>query len=236
MKDIIGAMRKEREYLSFRMKGEEPYHFVDAVKEYGFEGPAEYFYERNEYLISKMKFDIIEPTPDKAVETALSIISSKRNTVGFSNIDYTLVLTGNLGDANEEYCKVCNIPIYPYHSLGGSIVATAGDMIFCVCIEKINPSVTHHILKKTKEIFKKYTSKTIEIKGNDLMVDGTKVLGSTEYDSKEMVWLVACLSFSSKNDLIENICLKHSTKQPGYIDFMTREDFRREVAEWLRVS
>ena len=32
--DIIGAMNKEREYLSFRMKGEEPYHLVDAVKEY----------------------------------------------------------------------------------------------------------------------------------------------------------------------------------------------------------
>jgi hypothetical protein len=64
MKDIIGAMAKEREYLSFRMKGEEPYHFVDAVKEFGFESLREYFDARFDHVFEKHKQEIINSTPD----------------------------------------------------------------------------------------------------------------------------------------------------------------------------
>ena len=235
MKDIIGAMEKEREYLSFRMKGEEPYHFADAVKEYGFESLKEYFDAKNDYQISEMSFNVVETTPDKAIDAVFTAISAQKNTVGFINIDYTLVLTGNLGDANKEYCDDCNIPIYPYYTNGGSSVATEGDFLLGICIKKINEFGTRHILRKIKGIFEKYSSRNFDVNGNDVLMDGTKILGSAVYDQNGMFVLINYLSFSDKQALIEKICLKHSTKQPGHIDFMTREDFKREVSEWLRV-
>ena len=52
MRDILEAIQKEKEYLSFRMKDEEPYHLVDAVKEYGYNSLDEYFAAKRRYEIS----------------------------------------------------------------------------------------------------------------------------------------------------------------------------------------
>lgn len=232
-KDIVGAMAKEREYLSFRMKGEEPYHFVDAVKEYGFGSLKEFFEAKRDYEFSQIQFEVVETTPDKAIDAVFAAISAQKNTVGFINIDYTLVLTGNLGDANKEYCDECNIPIYPYYTNGGSSVATEGDILLGICFEKTRDHLFNYLLDKVKRIFEKHSSSNFEVVGNDILMDGKKIVGSAIFNQNEMYVLINYLSFSDKKDLIENICLKHSTKQPGYIDFMTRDDFKREVLEWL---
>lgn len=235
--DIIGAMNKEREYLSFRMKGEEPYHLVDAVKEYGFNSLKEYFDAKRDYEFSQLKFEVVETTPDKAIAEVFRAIETKSNKIGFIDIDYTLVLSGNQGDANIEYCNECNIPIYPYYTNGGSSVATAGDFLLGICMPEVPglPQVSY-MLNRICGVFRKYSNSLFEVKGNDILMNGNKILGSAVYRQNGMLVLINYMSFSDKKDLIDNICLKHSTKQPGYIDFMTRERLREEVMKWTKTQ
>ena len=234
--DIIGAMNKEREYLSFRAKGEEPYHFVDAVKEYGFDSLKQYSEEKIKYVFSHTDFEIVNTTPDKAISEVFLAIQTKTNKIGFIDIDYTLVLSGNAADANVEYCAECNIPIYPYYTRGGSSVATAGDFLLGICMPKTDGvNEAAFLLEQICSIFRRYSDAVFESNGNDILMNGKKILGSARYAQNGMVVLINYLSFSDKKELIENICLKHSTKQPGYIDFMSRDAFRKEVIEWAEI-
>ena len=155
MADIIGAMAREREYLSYRMKGEEPYHFADAVKEYGFESIKDYSDAKRDYEFSQLKFGVVETTPDKAIEEVFLAIKNRETKVGFLDKDFTLVESGNLDDADKEYCNECGVPIYPISTGGGTIVSTAGDLGIGICIPSELSIDTGYILSKLADILRK---------------------------------------------------------------------------------
>ena len=231
--DIIGAMNKEREYLSFRMKGEEPFHLVDAVKEYGYNSLKDYFDAKRDYEFSQLKFEVVETTPEKAISDVLNAIEKKKTSLLFAITDKALVWNGNNGQYNAESCAECGIPIYPFYTGGGTLVSTPGDLNIGICFPSSLDVETSYILEGFAKIFRKYTDKLVEISGNDVLVGGLKVLGSAVYRENEMFTLITPVSMSDKSELICQICLKHSTKQPGHIDFMTTEQLRQEVERWL---
>lgn len=231
--DIIGAMNKEREYLSFRAKGEEPYHWADAVKDYGFESLNEYFEAKRDYEFSLLRFEVIETTPERAIDDVMATIEAKKTAILFAVTDKTLVWNGNQGDYNASYCEECGIPIYPLGTNGGTIVSTPGDLNIGICIPK-NPELnSRYILEAFAKIFRKYTNKLVEVDGNDVLVGGIKVLGSSTYEKNGQFMLITPVSMSDKTQLICEICKKHSTKQPGYIDFMTSDQLKREIEKWV---
>lgn len=233
--DIIGAMNKEREYLSFRMKGEEPFHLVDAVKEYGFESLKDYFEAKRDYEFTHFNFEIINTTTEKMVSDIFDTIEKQKKAVLLSITDKTLIWNGNNGEYNKEYCNECNIPVYPFYTGGGTIVTTPGDLNMGICIPLNFGADISYILNGIANVFQKYTSKNVEVLGNDIIVNGFKVLGSAFYERNKMFMFVASVSMSDKSDLICNICLKHSTKQPGYVDFMNAEQLSREIKLWLNI-
>ena len=233
MKDIVGAMAKANEYLEYRKKGEEPYHLVDAVKEYGFESLEEYFNAKRDYEFSQLQFEVMDTTPEKAISDVLGCIESKKTALLFAVTDKTLVWNGDGSEFNESYCEECRIPIYPLYTNGGTIVSTPGDLNIGICFPEIKKLGSHYILNRFAEIFEKYTQKDISVQGNDVLVDGVKVLGSSSYRQNGMFVLITPVSLSEKGDLISEICLKHSTKQPGHIDFMDAAILREEVEGWL---
>lgn len=234
MADIIGAIEKEREYLSFRMRGEEPYHLVDAVREFGFESLEEYFEAKRDYEFSQLEFEVIETTPEKAIADVLECINEKKTAVLFTVTDKTLVWNGNGSEFNESYCEECGIPIYPLYTNGGTIVSTAGDLNVGLCYPDNKEFNARYILGKLSEILKKYTDKTVTVDGNDLLIGGLKVLGSSVYKQNGMFMFITPVSLSEKEELIGEICLKHSTKQPGHIDFMDARTLREEAEKWLK--
>ena len=234
--DIIGAINKEREYLSFRAKGEEPYHLVDAVKKFGFESLNEYFSAKRDYQFSQLKFEVIETPPKKAIADIMAMMDAKKTAILFVETDKTLVWNGNQGDYNANYCEECGIPIYPLGANGGTIVSTPGDLNIGICISDSHEINSRYILEGFAKIFRKYTYKLVEVAGNDVLVGGVKVLGSSVYGNKEVFMFVTSVSLSDKTQLICEICKKHSTKQPGHIDFMTAEQLREEVEGWLKAS
>lgn len=231
--DIIGAINKEREYLSFRMKGEEPYSFQQEIRKYGFESIEDYLKAKRDYEFSLLKFEVIETNAEKAISDVFKAIEQRRTSVLFAKTDKTLVWNGNSGNYNVEYCTECNIPIYPLNTGGGTIVSTPGDLNIGICYPENEKFDSTYILNKFVEVFKKYTDKPVIASGNDILVNEYKVLGSATYRASGMFVFVTPVSMSEKDQLVCNICLKHSTKQPGYIDFITADRLREEVEIWL---
>ena len=236
MKDIVGAMAKANEYLKYRKKGEEPFHLVDAVREFGFESLKEYFEAKRDYEFSQLEFEMIETTPGKYIERLFEIINEKKSSLLLCDVNETCVAHGNECEFNTDYCTDCGFNMYPLYSGAGAIVFTPGDIAVGISLPEDPDLGKEYLLKGITSIISKYTDKTVEISGNDILVGGFKISGSTRYEQNNMLMLIFNLTFSDKSELIGNVCTKHSLKQPGYIDFMTREDFRREVVKWLRAQ
>lgn len=237
MGDIIKAIEKEKEYLSYRMKGEEPYSLREALKEFGFDSLSEFHKAKTEYNFIAQSFEIVDGPAETATEEVFKAIDNQTCKAGFLNVENTIVLSGSENDANTEYCNKCNIPIYPYYTKGGSTVATKGDLLFGLCSKRALALSVETFLDKLADIFHKYSPDDIfTVSHNDILRNGKKFLGSAIYYQNEMLVIIVYISFSDKHELIEQICLKHSEKEPDYVDFMTRSDFRQEVLEWLNLT
>ena len=236
MADIVKAIEKEKEYLSYRMKGEEPFYLINAIKECGFESLAEFFEQKKIYELANLSFEVIETTPPKAIGDVLNTMAERKTAVLFANTDYTLVWNGDNSTFNETYCAECGIPVYPLQTGGGTIVSTSGDLNIGICVPKSTCIDATFILQRFADIFRKYTNKMVEVNDNDIMVDGYKVLGSSTYENNGMFMFITPISLSEKTELIASICQKHSEKQPAHIDFMNRESVRSEVLQWLKIQ
>ena len=235
MTDIVKAIAKENEYLSYRMKGEEPFHLVDVIKEYGFESLHDYYEAKKKYQFSTLNFEVIETTPANAITEVLNVISQKKTAVLFANTEHTIVWNGDGSQLNESYCKDCDIPIYPLYTSGGTIVSTLGDLNIGICVPDNYMSGANYFLDNLACIFRKYTDKSVEVVGNDVLVDGYKVLGASTYHTNGMFMFITPVSLSEKSKLIQNICLKHSEKIPNHIDFMDGATLKLEVEKWLGI-
>ena len=218
------------------MKNEEPYHLVDAVKEYGFESLEEYFAAKRDHEFSQLEFEVMDTTPEKAIADVMNCIDNKKTAVLFAATERTLVWNGNNSEFNENYCEERGIPIYPLYTGGGTIVSTPGDLNIGICYPVNSELREPFVLSKFADIFRKYTDKLVKIYGNDILIDGLKVLGCTSYNRNGMFVFITSVSLSEKESLISEICLKHSTKQPSNIDFMDASTLRSEVEKWLHVQ
>ena len=237
MANIEKAIEKEKEYLSFRIKGEEPFHLVDAVKECGFESLAEYFEAKKKHDFESISFEVINASsPKSSVESIFKVITEKKNAVIFVDINSTMVWTQINSGCNVSYCIEHNIPIVPVGATGtGTLVSTPNDLGIGICIHKDSRFNLSFIVDGFVKIFRKYTDKEIVNQGNDIMYEGKKICGFTYYDTNNMFMVISPISLSEKAELVTNICTKKQVKAVGYIDFMDRDMLRREVSEWLRV-
>lgn len=236
MKDLEKAIKKEQEYLSYRMKDEEPFHFIDAVKECGFESIDEYFKAKKLQKFQALSFEKIETNPLEAIPQALEIVKNKKTAIFFADTLFTIIWNGNGSEYNKEYCIEHSIPIIPFQTGGGTIVSTKGDLNIGICFPKEFDYSIDDILNGFTNIFRKYTDKKIEVQGNDIIIDDYKVMGSAVYKSSTMLLFMTSISMSDKSEIIENVCLKQSKKIPGYIDFMSNKELRQEVVEWLQIK
>lgn len=239
MNDIAKAIAKEQEYLSYRMKDEEPYSLQDALKEYGFKSLHEYFKAKKDYEFQSISFKVINATsPKSCVNDIVDVLTNKKNAVIFVPINNTIVWTQINSGCNIKYCAENNIPIIPVGANGtGTLVSTPGDFGIGICIHKDSRYDLDYIVNGFANIFRKYTDKEIINQGNDIMYNGKKVCGFTYYDTNNMFMVISPISFSEKAELISNICTnKPQTKEVGYIDFMDRNMLREEVAKWLELQ
>lgn len=237
MSDIVKAIEKEKEYITFRMKGEEPFHLADAIKEFGFESLGEYFKAKQDHEFTSMNFNVIETTTLNAIADVVKAIATKKPTVVIVDINQTVVFPRNDAEYDKEYCIKHGIPILPVPTSGnGALVSLAGDLGVGICVPK-NCSITHeYILDGFINIFRKYTDKPVYNEGNDIMCDGKKVCGFAFFNTPDVIMAISPISLTNKSELIAKICMKKQTKIPSYIDFITRDELRMEVSAWLKIQ
>ena len=236
MKDIVKAIEKEKEYLKYRMKGEEPFHFIDAVKECGFESIEEYFRAKSEDKFNNLNFTFIEKKPSECINYFFEMMDRQEIGVVFIDSDKTFVFSGESKPYNEDYCKANNIPVYPLYTGGGTIVSTIGDFSIGICYPESVSVDTHFILSNLKQIFSKYMN-NIDIKRNDILFNDKKICGSIMYHKNGMKCFAAHFSFNEHSDLIEKICgVSGSVKIPTTIDGLNVKIFKQAVKSWLRIQ
>lgn len=236
MGNVVRAIDVEETYLAHRMRGEYPFHLVDKIKECGFGSLEDYFSAKSEYTFNQLSFNyVVEPMPN-GVSEIFKMIQTGQAGVLFVDWENTFVVAGNTGieTLNQEYCKNNNITIFPLHTGGGTIVGSTGDFSFGVCCP-VGVVDSAFILNKTKDILQKHTDKEITVKGNDICIDGNKISGTAAYQSNGVLMTILHFSFTDHSKLISEICVKATSKPVTYVDFVTRDVFKQEVAEWLQV-
>lgn len=233
--DIVKAIEKEQEYLSYRRNGEEPFHLVDAIKEYGFDSLEEYFTVKRSYQFAKLNFDYAEVDPSEAIAEIFRMMDAQETKVLFVPSKETFVFSGESKPYNEEYCTAHNIPVYPLYTKGGAIVSTAGDFSVVICIPDTVCSEVSYILGRLKAILDKFLS-NVEVSGNDILMNGGKICGSVGYRQNGMFCFAAHFSFNDNSELIEKICgISGSVKVPAIIDGLTTDAFKTAVRVWLGI-
>ena len=238
MADIVKAIEVEKEYITKKINGKAPFRLIDAIKKCGFRSLEEYLDTKKRYQFRELKFISKDITQEEIVPEILTVLESGTIGAWFIDSTKTCVFSGNQGleCLNEEYCIENNIAVYPLLSVGGAIVHQDGDFSYGVsCPESLNIDASF-ILDRTRYIIQKHTKKNVVVDGNDILIDGAKVCGSTTYCKNGLFLFIAYFSFNDKTELIKNICNKETAKSPAYIDFMTRNELKQEVAKWLRLT
>lgn len=235
MANISNAIKKEQEYISYRMKGEEPHHLIDAIKECGFDSLADYFAAKRDYQFARLEFDFAEVPPSEAIAEIFRMMEAQETKVLFVPSTETFVFTGEGKEFDREYCIENGIAIYPLYTRGGTIVSTPGDFSLVICMPDSVCSDVKYILDSLKAIFDKFML-SVEVKGNDILLDGGKICGSVGYHQNGMFCFAAHFSFKDNSELIEKICgVSGSVKVPNIISGLTTEVFRKALSVWLRI-
>ena len=236
MSNIEKAIAKEKEYLSYRMRGEQPFHLVDAIKECGFATLTNYFNAKIEYNFNKLSFAKIEKSPSECIDYFFHMMNTKQTGIVFIDSNETFVFSGESKKYDADYCQQNNIPIYPLYTRGGAIVSAKGDFSIGLCFPETIGADTHFVLEKIKNIFSKYME-NVQVRENDILLDGNKICGSIMYHKNGMKCFAAHFSFDNHTELIERICgISGSVKTPTTVIGLTVDGFKKELCEWLRLQ
>ena len=211
--------------------------FTDQILALGYQSLEEFFEEK---AVKEMQ-DILKGTEISSHMMDflfnLSIYLKKRNP-GIISIytDETCVCHGNNAEKvlNEDYCIEHNIPIYPYDSFGGNIVATKEDYGIAILIPTSIDVSFSLIAEKIIALLKQYYD-DVQMQGNDILINGKKVIGSGVFGDQELTVMLFYFSISDKGELISAICGEPvSNKTPGYIDMIYGGEVRKELLSWLQ--
>lgn len=138
----------------------------------------------------------------------------------------TIVYLVNDCDANLEYTRAHNIPVYKFAREGGCIVSSAGDIGIAYITKRIGVPV------EFDKLVHFFVSKNLNVtrEDNDILIDGYKVCS---YDTNRLDenynFYVVQISINVDLDAIKNICTKHMEKIPkGLSDFgVTTEEIKQ---------
>lgn len=235
MKDLQGAMAEEKLYVADRMKQINT-SLIERIKSFGYETLEEYFEEKRNFLYLQTEFNLVEEPMPNGVAEIFKMVNSNKAGILFVDWEDTYVVCANQGlkEFNKQYCEENNIKFFPLYTGGGTIVGSKGDFSFGICYPKNIANDSSHALNGVKDILQKHTDRTVSVNGNDILVDGNKICGSATYSKDDVFMVIMHFSFNDWSELISKICLTSKTGKPvGYVDFMTREEFKKEVLEWL---
>lgn len=233
MKDLIGAMGEEQEYVSERMNGIDT-ALMERLKPYGYDSLSEYFRDKREYKFNEWKPEVYRVEIGALSEEVEAAIRNEKYGVYIPFSECIHAFHGN-DEIDYALCKELGICVSELHYIGGTIIGSPADFaVYVVAPNEIGLDAQHFI-KKYYEIISRYVDGA-EIAENDILVNGEKVMGSMRRVIGSVFVWAAQVSFGEYSDIIAQVCNKKSGKNPGHIDsnLLTRDTIEREVIAWLQ--
>lgn len=233
MRDVINAIEEEKRYVADRMNGANT-SLAQRLSVYGYINLSDYFFDKKNYLFSKWipeirYVDIAEVS--QAVEKA---IAEKDYGVYIPVVDGLYAYHGT-DDIDHELCKNLNVRVVDMNYVGGTIIGSSDDFSIEILLPNDIGITANEIITKIASIISTHIN-GVSIDGNDILINGEKVLGSmTRRINGVFVW-AAQATFGNYVKEIEKICNKKSIKKPSRINSekLTKRSLENEVIAWLR--
>lgn len=233
MRDIVNAIAEEKKYVSDRMQ-EIDTSLRSRLLQYGYDNLDEYFSEKIEYLFNEWKPDVHYIDADFLSNGMEEAIANKEYGIYILAPEKLYAFHGN-DDIDYDMCEELGVRVIELHYQGGTIVGSSEDLGILLVIPNYLQLSSNWIIEHFFNIISKYVDGA-EILGNDILVNGEKVMGSMNRTVGDSFVWAAQISFGEYDDLITKICNKKSSKEPGKIDSskMTRDNLESEVLAWLQ--
>lgn len=216
MTDIMKAIDKEKEYLSYRMEGKEPFHLVDAVKDCGFNSLDDYFATKRRYEVSQMP--IVKVASKDATATIRDSIVNQKHGFAYCVHDEKLAFVAKAEDINADACEEYGYTAIDTKHTGGVVVVNKGDMSvvhFGAVGNVVMKDFAMYLIDKYKE---RGLNATYE--DNDVLIDGYKISGLSATTYGNLQYSTIHIGINTNVDHIKQICRKPMTKVPkGLSDY-----------------
>ena len=157
--------------------------------------------------------------PAEAISFAAECIQSPP--MGHEGLDIFLnrslfLQTGVLRTSDRARAAAMGIPVWEAGHLGGSIVCFPGDL--SLCRVSWGPDGWGEEITAKFAAYLETTGKEVRIDGNDVLLDGKKVMSWAEaFLRSGWVQTVAHFSVNTDLDLIRELCTKPMLKTPGQL-------------------
>ena len=233
MKDLIGAMNEEKLYIKDKLNGTDT-SLKDRLVNYGYNDLQAYFVDKRMKMFNDWHPEVYYVDVKTLTTELENAIRNEKFGIYISTSDSLYAFHGS-DPIDYELCDNLNVCVAELYHQGGTIIGSSADL----GIEIVAPIDlgldASFMLNKFYEIISKYID-NVTITGNDILVDGKKVMGSMRRNiGKTFIW-AAQISFQDYTDIINKICTKQSQKTPSYIDseYLTRDVLEMEVLKWLQ--
>ena len=231
MKDLQGAIREEQSYIADRMQNINT-NLTERLMQHGYSDLKEYFDEKKKYLLSRWTPKVYYGDED-FIDTQLeqNIKNGADGIYIFTPKCEYYAFHGNDEIDYDECAELGVRPLEVYYR-GGTIIGSKDDLGILLVIPKDISLTSDDIMKKVIEIVHTDCPEAIR-SGNDILVDGDKVMGCMERNvGNHFIW-AAQFSFADHSELISKICKKEQKKKPSTFRGLTKDKLVREVLEWL---
>ena len=234
MRNIELALAEEHRYIEEKLAGKQS-SLIDRLKPFGYSTLTEYFNDKKDLQFRNWNPEF-HPVDIKDASSELETAIMQNKTGVWYTYSNDLYAFHGSDEIDYDLCAKMGIVIADMNYSGGTIIGGPKDLGIEFLVPRELDLYLNQFMQKFYQIIKKYfPNDLVEIVGNDILLNGKKILGSmTRSFSKIYVW-AAQLSFENHNDTISLICNKKSTKQPGYMDnkVLNRDLVLSEVKSWL---
>ena len=233
MKDLVLAIEEECLYIADRKNGINT-SLLDRLFPYGYNDLSEYFADKRDYLFNQWIPDVIY-IDVKTLTTELEKAVREEKYGIYISVSDGLYAFHGTDTIDYDLCDKLGICVAELYHQGGTIIGSNADLGIEI-VAPIDLGLDNgYILNKFYNIISKFVD-NVNIDGNDILVNGEKVMGSMRRNvGKSFVW-AAQISFNDYSNIITQVCNKQSTKKPSYIDNskLSRNQLEKEVLAWLQ--
>ena len=233
MKDLEKAMQEEQLYLTDKFNGIDT-ALIDRLAPYGYDTLKEYFDDKRAYLFSQWKPEVYPIAIEDLTVGLEDAIKNEKYGIYISVAKGLYAFHGG-DEINYKQCEEDGIYVAELYHRGGTIIGSEKDFGIEIVAPRNLELKTKDFLDKFCEIISRYEDNVV-IAGNDILVDGKKVLGSMRRNvGNAFIWAAQC-SFDEYDNIIEKVCHKKSQKHPGSLkdSQLTRNMLEEEIVKWLQ--